>query len=59
MSDQTNFKPMQVTESDMPGDAHKATARPEGSRRGRDTYQEPNKTSRDQNAKGLSRKNNR
>lgn len=57
MSDQTNFKPLQVTESQMPGDAHKATARPEGSRRGRDTYQSPNKTSRSGDSKSLPRKN--
>ena len=56
MSGETNFKPLQVTESDMPGDAHKATARPEGSRRGRDMYQTPNKTSRCNDSKSLPRK---
>lgn len=57
MSGETNFKPLQVTESDMPGNAHKVTARPEGSRRGRDVYQDPNKTSRNSGSKSLPRKN--
>jgi hypothetical protein len=57
MSGQTNFKPLQVTESQMPGDAKKAQARPEGSRRGRDIYQSPNKTARNADSKSLPRKN--
>jgi hypothetical protein len=57
MGDQTNFKPLQVTESSMPGDAHSATMRPEGSRKGRDKYQTPNKTSRNSDSKSFPRKN--
>jgi hypothetical protein len=57
MSGETNFKTLQVTEPQMPGDAHKATARPEGSRRGRDNYQTPNKTSRNSDSKSFPRKN--
>jgi len=48
---------MQVTPADMPGEAMKAQARPEGSIRGRDKYQATNKVSRNQEAKGLPRKN--
>lgn len=57
MSDQTNFKALEVTEPQMPGDAKKAQARPEGSRRGRDMYEGPSKTSRNSDSKSFPRKN--
>jgi hypothetical protein len=57
MSDQTNFKPMQVTEPKMVEGAKGAQARPEGSIRGRDKYQGANKTSRCGDSKSLPRKN--
>jgi hypothetical protein len=53
---ETGFKVLQVTEKDMPGGARHAEARPEGSRRGRDTYQMPNQTERNKHSKSLSRK---
>ncbi len=56
MSDQPSGKTIQVTDSAMVEGAKKAQARPEGSRRGRDTYQSPNKTSHNRDSKGLPRK---
>jgi hypothetical protein len=56
MSDQTNFKPMQITEPAMVEGAKQAQVRPEGSRKGRDTYQSTNKTSRNSESKSLPRK---
>lgn len=56
MSDETKFTVLKVTEGSQ-AEAMAATVRPEGSIHGRDKYQTPNETSRNQNSKSLPRKN--
>ncbi len=54
---ETNFKSMKVTQDMGDAEAHKATVRPEGSRRGRDNYQTPSKTEHNSDSKSFPRKN--